>query len=230
MNRSILVVDDDVEIVNLLQSKLVNEGFDVWGDFDGKSAIQSIQKVKPDLLVLDVNMPEMDGWEVCKKMRSDEGTKYIPIILLTAKNEAADRIHGFEIGADDYIPKPFVIDEVILRIKSLLKRVYSLSDESFRLEKTMGVLSINFHKHEVKIKNKPVRLTSTEFKLLSSLMEKPGQVKSRDSLLSEALKYEEDVYSRAIDTHIQRLRSKLKEAGRYIETVRGVGYKFLDNL
>ena len=230
MNRTIMIVDDDVEIVNLFETKLLKEGFDVCVAFDGKSAIQNIQKVKPDLLVLDVNMPKMDGWEVCKKLRSDPTTKYIPIIFLTAKNEASDRIQGFEFGADDYIVKPFNIDEVILRIKSILKRVYLLSDESFKIEKKFGVLSININKHEVKIKNKSVRLTSTEFKLLSCLIEKPGEVKSRDLLLAETLKYGDDVYSRTVDTHIQRLRSKLKDAGKYIETVRGVGYKFQENI
>ena len=230
MNRTIMIVDDDVEIVNLFETQLLKEGFDVCEAFDGKSAIQSIQRAKPDLLVLDVNMPKMDGWEVCKKLRSDPTTKYIPIIFLTAKNEASDRIQGFEFGADDYIVKPFNIDEVILRIKSILKRVYLLSDESFKIEKKFGVLSININKHEVKIKNKSVRLTSTEFKLLSCLIEKPGEVKSRDLLLAETLKYGDDVYSRTVDTHIQRLRSKLKDAGKYIETVRGVGYKFQENI
>ncbi len=224
MKHSVLVVDDDTDLLALLELKLGKENFKVFTATNGEKGLELVKKKDPDLVILDVNMPEMNGLDVCKNLRMDDSTKSIPIIMLTAKGDEIDRVLGLEFGADDYVTKPFSTRELILRIKGLLKRTQPVAEPAE--QKNIGVLSINFNDHEVRVKDKPVQLTLTEFKLLSSLIERPGQVKSRDLLLENIWEYGDGVYSRTIDTHIQRLRSKLKEAGKYIETIRGVGYRF----
>ena len=178
---------------------------------------------RPDLVVLDVNMPGLSGLEGCRNLRADKKTQNVPIIILSARKEDIDRVLGLEFGADDYVTKPFNIKELVLRINSVLKRVYGEKSTSDVM--AHGILSVDFARHEVKVKNKPIDLTLTEFKLLSCLLERPGQVQSRDYLLEHIWEHGEGVFSRTVDTHIQRLRTKLKQAGSYIETVRGIGYR-----
>lgn len=222
--HSLLLVDDDPDILTLLQAKLKKEPYDIFTASEGESALNMVRTHKPDLVVLDVNLPGLSGLEICRSLRADKETREIPIIMLSSRGEEIDRVLGLEFGADDYVTKPFNTQELILRINNVLRRVYKedASDESF----SQGDLSVNFLKHEVTVKGETVQLTLTEFKLLSSLLESVGQVKTRDYLLEHIWEHGEGVYSRTIDTHIQRLRTKLKEAGRYIETVRGVGYRF----
>lgn len=227
MKETILIVDDDQDLLNLLKLKLGREEFKTLIASDGKSGFEMVKNKKPDLVVLDINMPQMSGLEVCRALRVDEKTKDVPIIILTSKSEEIDRVLGFEFGADDYITKPFSPRELILRIKSILKRVHPQTKSKSSSVK-YGVLTVSLGSHEVRVKNKVVPLTLTEFKLLASLIEKPNQVKTRDYLLEQIWEYGDGVYSRTIDTHVQRLRSKLKDAGRYIETVRGVGYRLHD--
>ncbi len=224
MKRNIFLVDDDSDLLAILQVKLGKDGFNVWTASDGESAIQAIKQYKPDLVVMDVNMPKMSGMEVCRALRAKKETRKVPIIFLTARGEEVDRVLGLEFGADDYITKPFNTRELVLRIKNILKRVYGSgdADEVFRF----GCLTVDFGTHSVKVGEKKVDLTVTEFKILSLLVESPGKIKPREVLLDQIWGYKDGVFSRTVDTHIQRLRSKLKEAGQYIETVRGVGYRF----
>ncbi len=224
---TILIVDDDEEILKLLQHKLGKEQkdkFKVIVATDGELALDIVTNKKPDLVILDVNMPLVNGLEVCRTLRADPQTKEIPIIFLSARKDEVDRILGLEFGADDYITKPFNPKELLLRINNVLKRVYGDGNKTENL--THGLLSIDFAKHEVIVNNQSIKLTLTEFKLLSCLLENIGQVKSRDYLLEQIWEHGDGVFSRTIDTHIQRLRTKLNEAGNYIETVRGVGYRF----
>jgi two-component system phosphate regulon response regulator PhoB len=221
---SLLLVDDDPEILTLLQAKFKDEPFEIFTAAEGTSALSIIHTKKLDLIVLDVRLPGLSGLEICRFLKADKKTREIPIIMLSARSEEIDRVLGLEFGADDYVTKPFSPQELILRIHNVLKRVYKSAEatEGF----TQGDLKVDFLKHEVTVKGHPIQLTLTEFKLLSSLLETVGQVKTREYLLEHVWDHADDVFSRTIDTHIQRLRTKLKEAGHHIETVRGVGYRF----
>jgi len=224
---TILVADDDPDILKLIEHSFGKESqnkFKIIPVLDGEKALDMIKSKKPDLVILDVNMPGANGLEVCRSLRAGSQTRDIPIIFLSGRVEEMDRILGLEFGADDYVTKPFNAKELFLRIQNVLKRVYGHSDKSENL--TQGILSVDFARHEVKVKGQSVQLTLTEFKLLACLLENTGQVKTRDYLLEEIWDNGDGVFSRTIDTHIQRLRTKLSEAGRYIETVRGVGYRF----
>jgi two-component system phosphate regulon response regulator PhoB len=221
---SLLLVDDDPEILTLLQAKLKDEPFKLFTAAEGTSALSIVRAEKPDLIVLDVRLPGLSGLEICRFLKADKKTREIPIIMLSARSDEMDRVLGLEFGADDYVTKPFNAKELILRIHNVLKRAYKGEEatEGF----TQGDLIVDFLKHEVTVKGQLIQLTLTEFKLLSSLLETVGQVKTREYLLEHVWDHGDGVFSRTIDTHIQRLRTKLKEAGRHIETVRGVGYRF----
>ena len=174
MKPTILVIDDDHDLLGLLSLKLGKEEFKVLLASDGKSGFEMVKNKKPDLVVLDINMPKMSGLEVCKALRSDEKTIDVPIIMLTAKSEEIDRVLGLEFGADDYLTKPFSPRELILRIKNILKRTHSAKPPKSSIQ--YGILTVSMGKHEVKVKNKVVPLTLTEFKLLASLIDKPDQI------------------------------------------------------
>ncbi|MZH05705.1 MAG: response regulator transcription factor [Nitrospinae bacterium] len=172
-------------------------------------------------------MPRLNGMEVCKAIRSDEQTRDLAVIMLTARDDEIDRVLGLEFGADDYVTKPYNARELILRVKALLKRIFPVENPSSSKNLfQIGSLSIDLGKHEVKVDNKVVELTLTEFKLLAHLIQNQGKIKTRDFLLEQIWEYGDGVFSRTIDTHIQRLRAKLDGAGKYIKTVRGVGYRF----
>ena len=227
MNHKILLVDDDKELLAALEVKLQKEGYQIDTAPDGEVALEKIRANLPDLVILDVNMPRMNGMEVCRALRSDDKTRDLAVIMLTARDDEVDRILGLEFGADDYVPNPYNPRELILRVKGLLKRIFHFQDNPGAQEDIqVGPLSIDLGKHEVQVDGEVVELTLTEFKLLAHLIENPGKIKTRDFLLEEIWEYSDGVFSRTIDTHIQRLRSKLKEAGKYIKTVRGVGYRF----
>ena len=222
--HSLLLVDDDPEILTLLQVKLKGQPFKIFTAVEGEAAMNIVHTEKPDLIVLDVNLPGQSGLEICRSLKADKNTREIPVIMLSARSEEIDRVLGLEFGADDYVTKPFSPQELILRINNILKRVYKVEIAAERF--THGNLTVDFLKHEVTVKGELIQLTLTEFKLLSSLLETVGQVKTREYLLEHVWEHGEGVFSRTIDTHIQRLRTKLKEAGNNIETVRGVGYRF----
>lgn len=227
MTHRILLVDDDEELLAALELKLRKEGYQIETAPDGEAALVKIRASLPDLIILDVNMPRMNGMDVCRALRSDDKTRDLAIIMLTARDDEVDRILGLEFGADDYVTKPYNPRELILRVKGLLKRIFHFQDNPGASEYIqVGPLSIDLGRHEVQIDGQVVELTLTEFKLLSYLIKNPGRIKTRDFLLEQIWEYGDGVFSRTIDTHIQRLRSKLKDAGKYIKTVRGVGYRF----
>ncbi len=221
----ILVVDDEVDILTLLEYNLERSGFRVIKAKDGPEAIELATEKMPDLIVLDIMLPDMEGTEVLKRLKQSDQTRHIPVIMLTAKGEEVDRIVGFELGAEDYITKPFSPRELILRIKTILKRLSSATVPKGDNLLVRGELTIDRDRRKVWIKGKEVELTTTEFELLTALVSASGRVLTRDMLLEKIWK-EAYVTPRTVDTHIRRLRSKLGDAGSYIETVRGVGYRF----
>lgn len=223
----ILVVDDEPDAVELLEFNLRNSGFEVISAEDGNSAIKKAREQKADLVLLDVMLPEVDGLEVCKILRRDPATAKVPIIMLTAKAAEIDRVLGLEFGADDYITKPFSVRELILRIKGLMRRVRGDSDPDKPLR--AGLIEIDPEKFMVTVKGKKVDLTATEFKLLHLLVKRRGRVQSRDQLLRDVWEYEGSVDTRTVDTHIRRLRDKIGAASECLETIRGVGYRYIES-
>ena len=226
MKPKILVVDDEPDALELIKVNLINAGFTVVTADDGEAAIKKAKATLPALILLDLMLPEVDGLEVCKILRRDETTKDIPIIMLTAKASELDRVLGLELGADDYVTKPFSPRELVLRVKALLRRLQSPAavDEQIRV----GTLLVDVPRHAVYVQNKPVELTATEFKLLTMLLTKRGRVLSREQLLRDVWDYDTAIDSRTVDTHMRRLREKLGPGAKYLDTVRGVGYRFVD--
>jgi two-component system phosphate regulon response regulator PhoB len=226
VKQKILVVDDEPEAIELVAFNLKQAGFDVASAADGAEALKKARALQPSLIVLDLMLPEMDGLEVCKILRREPATKAIPIIMLTAKAEEIDRVLGLELGADDYLTKPFSPRELVLRVKKVLQRGRAEGDE----EKTMkfGDLLIDTPRHLVSWRGKAIELTATEFKLLSVLARRRGRVQSRDALLRDVWEYDSLIDTRTVDTHMRRLREKLGPAAKFLDTVRGVGYRFVE--
>ena len=221
---SILIVEDEADIAELLAYKLGQEGMTVETCAPGDTAFERIRESPPDLVPLDLMLPGLDGLELCRMLRRAAATSSIPIVMLTAKADEVDRIVGLELGADDYIVKPFSPREVALRIKAVLRRVVEGVDtEGERLE--VGELSLDAAGHRLFVAGEEVKLTATEFRLLRRLMESPGRVLTRSTLLTDAWGYSSDVDSRTVDTHVRRLRRKLGSESDRVETVIGVGYR-----
>jgi len=222
-NYIVLIVDDDIKLVELLKTYFEKDGFDVLVAHDGKRALTMIQEAKPDIVVLDIMLPILDGWEVCRRVRRDSD---IPIIMLTAREEETDRLVGLEIGADDYVTKPFSPREVVARVKVILRRVYKGVVKPELLK--MGKVVMDIERHEVKRNGQLLDLTPTEFKILELLASSPGRVFSRLQIVEQVQGYAFDGYERTIDAHVKNLRRKVEEnpkEARYIQTVYGVGYK-----
>jgi DNA-binding response OmpR family regulator len=227
MQHKILVVDDETDVIDLLVINLRVEGFNVIAVEDGATALAKARAEKPSLIILDLMLPKMSGLEICKVLKSDISTRNIPIIMLTAKAEEVDKIVGLELGADDYVTKPFSPRELMLRVNRSLRRG---KDKTPSVEKlTIGELVLDHGRHEVLVKNEPVELTATEFKLLALLMDRRGRVQGRDRLLNDVWGYESVIDTRTVDTHVRRLREKLGTLASYIETVRGVGYRISES-
>jgi DNA-binding response OmpR family regulator len=224
MKAKILLVDDEPDALEVLGFKLREAGFTPLFAKDGTRALATARTERPDLIVLDVMLPEVDGLEVCKILRRDNLTAGIPILMLTARAAEMDRVIGLELGADDYVTKPFSPRELVLRIRKLLARSKAADDPAGHLK--FGSLEIDVPRHHVSIAGEPVVLTATEFKLLEILVRRRGRVQTRDRLLQDVWGYENPIDSRTVDTHMRRLREKLADAARYLETVRGVGYRF----
>jgi two-component system phosphate regulon response regulator PhoB len=222
----ILVVDDEPDAVELIEFNLKGAGYDVLTAADGNEALKKARAGVPDLIVLDLMLPEVDGLEVCKILRRDSATSAIPVIMLTAKAAEIDRVLGLELGADDYITKPFSPRELVLRVKKLLRRGQGADEKKDRFQ--VGELLIDVPRHLVSVQGKPVELTATEFKLLTLLAQRRGRVQSREQLLREVWQYDNLIDTRTVDTHMRRLREKLGRAARYLDTVRGVGYRFVE--
>ena len=222
-SKRILIVEDEKDVIDLLTLNFRKVGgFFVSTATDGANGLAKARSDKPDFIILDLMLPKMSGLEVCKLLKSDQATRHIPILMLTARAEEIDRIVGLEFGADDYVTKPFSPREVILRIKAILRRG-NAEETDERL--SAGPITIDPSRHEVLVGGKPIELTSLEFKLLRTLMQRRGRVQERDRLLNEVWGYESVIDTRTVDTHVRRLREKLGKAGDIVETVRGFGYR-----
>ena len=221
----ILVVDDEPEAVELVEFNLKQAGYAVSTAVDGAEALKKARAQPPDLIVLDVMLPEMDGFEICKTLRLEPVTARVPVIMLTAKAAEIDRVLGLELGADDYLTKPFSPRELLLRVKKILARGFAAEKQQEQIRH--GDLLIDLPRHVASWRGKPVELTATEFKLLVTLAQRAGRVQSRDQLLRDVWEYETHIDTRTVDTHMRRLREKLGLAAKYLDTVRGVGYRFM---
>ncbi|AGB40791.1 response regulator with CheY-like receiver domain and winged-helix DNA-binding domain [Halobacteroides halobius DSM 5150] len=230
MAEKILVVDDEENIVQLINFNLKQEGYEVIPAYDGQQALEKIKKKNPDLMVLDLMLPKVDGFDICRQVREDKDIKNLPIIILSAKEEEVDKILGLELGADDYVTKPFSPRELIARVKAVLRRVDSNIDKKEKDVIEIKDVKINLNKYRVEVAENEINLTPKEFKLLSILMSNLDQVFSRAYLLKKIWGYDYQGDTRTVDVHIRRLRKKIEEYSEldYIITVRGVGYKFKD--
>jgi two-component system phosphate regulon response regulator PhoB len=223
----ILVVDDEPEALEILGFKLKESGFVPLFAPNGAAALKMARDDQPALIVLDLMLPEVDGLEVCKILRRDPATTMIPIVMLTARAAEMDRVLGLELGADDYVTKPFSPRELVLRIKKLLARVKASDEPVAQLR--FGELELDVPRHEVTVRGNAIDLTATEFKLLEILARRRGRVQTRDRLLLDVWGYDTPIDSRTVDTHMRRLREKLGTAADFLETIRGVGYRFRAN-
>ena len=224
--EKILIIDDEKDIIKLISYNLEKEGYRIISALDGERGLEIIFKEKPDLIILDLMLPGLDGLELCKILKRNEETSSIPIIMLTAKGEEADIVIGLELGADDYITKPFSPRVLLARVKAVLRRVRDLKKE----EKVIKIndLIIDLDKHIVTLKGKKLNLTLTEFNILKFLAQNRGRVFTRNQLLDKVWEGGGFVIDRAVDVHIRRIRQKLGEASFFIETIRGVGYRFIN--
>jgi len=225
MPRQILVVDDEPDIVELVRFNLTQAGFDVDTAATGDEALDQVRRNTPDLVVLDILLPDRSGTEVCREIRSDPKISDLPVIMLTARGEEVDRVVGFELGADDYVTKPFSPRELILRIQAVLRRPRHEPEEKRSLLRH-GRLCLDLERHRCHVEEEEIDLTAKEFGLLEALMTRQGRVMSREQLLDEVWGSDVNVTTRTIDTHLKRLREKLGLASDLIHTVRGVGYRF----
>ena len=217
----VLIVDDDPDIVRLVSYNIGQAGFDVVTASTGRKALEIVQKQPPDLIILDVMLPDIDGMEVCRNLRQQYPARRIPIIMLTARGDEIDRVVGFELGADDYVSKPFSPRELVLRVKSILRRSGGEASGALRV----ADVDIYPERRQCIAAGSPVLLTVKEFDLLYELMKARGNVLTRDMLMDRVWGYHGDATSRTLDTHVRRLRDKLGKAGSCVETVRGIGYR-----
>jgi two-component system phosphate regulon response regulator PhoB len=223
----VLVVDDEPDAIELVAFNLAKAGMTVVTAEDGVDALAKARETLPDAIVLDVMLPGMDGLEVCRTLRRDPKTATIPVIMVTAKGAEVDRILGLELGADDYLTKPFSPRELVLRIKKMLiPRQTAPEKEQLRI----GDIVINLPSHEVLVAGQPIELTLTEFKLIAVMAQRCGRVQSREQLLTDVWEYQSPIDSRTVDTHVRRLREKLGPSACYLDTVRGVGYRLVDSV
>jgi len=223
-SKTIAILEDDQDILELIYLYLEKAGFKAKKFSNGDRFLRYLNTDVPDLVILDLMLPDIDGLEICKILRNNPRTNDIPIIILTAKADEPDKVIGLELGADDYITKPFSPRELVARVKAVLRRTSSTEHAESSII-TIGVLKIDLNKMEVYVKDKKVELTLTEFKILAKLASKPGWVFSREQLLLSVWGETKQVFDRTIDVHIKKLRDKLGEAGKLIKSVRGVGYK-----
>jgi len=222
----ILVVDDEPDAIELIKFNLKAAGYEVVTAADGDEALKKARALVPDLILLDLMLPEVDGLEVCKILRRDARVSGIPIIMLTAKAAEIDRVLGLELGADDYVTKPFSPRELVLRVKRLLRTGQAAGDKEDEIK--LKELALDIPRHQASVKGRPIDLTATEFKLLTVLVQRRGRVQSREQLLQDVWEYDNLIDTRTVDTHVRRLREKLGLAAKYLDTVRGVGYRFIE--
>ena len=224
----VLIIEDDADIQQLLSFHFQQGGFRVETSGNGAEGLKKARERKPDLIVLDLMLPGMDGFEVCRALKGENETRAIPVIMLTAKGEEIDKVVGFELGADDYLTKPFSPRELLLRAKAVLRRTQKSDGGEEVQQIRFGELLLDLSRHKVWLSGTEVELTAIEFKLLRYLLETKGRVQTRDTLLDKVWGYDAFVTTRTVDTHVKRLREKLGKFENYIETVRGIGYRFTE--
>src|SRR5450631_2044086 len=226
VDRRILVVEDEPDLRELLTYNLTAAGFTVQATENGTDGLEAVARFAPDVVLLDLMLPDIPGTEVCRRIRGDTTARKPAVMMLTAKGEEIDRVVGFELGADDYVVKPFSVRELVLRIQAILRRTATDFEPQPIIE--FGSLKVDREAHRVWVEQKEVDLTALEFRLLVTLHDRKNRVQTRDALLQDVWGIEADITTRTVDTHVKRLREKLSSAGEYIETVRGVGYRFAD--
>ena len=225
MSQKILLIEDEPDIRKTLEYNISREGYDVVSAPSLSEGRNHLNSGSFSLILLDLMLPDGSGLDLCREIKSDKEKVATPIIILTAKDDEVDKVVGFELGADDYVTKPFSVRELILRIKAVLKRG-ERKQENLEVQRQFGELLIDVDSHEVFVNDQSITLTALEFKLLRQLVDRRGRVQSRDQLLTDVWGYSTDVTTRTVDTHIKRLREKLGSMGKYVQTIRGVGYKF----
>jgi two-component system phosphate regulon response regulator PhoB len=223
---SILIVDDERDLLSLLDFNLRQAGFETLLAATGEQALQQLRRRTPDLVLLDLMLPDLQGTEICRQIKADPRTKHVPVVLLTAKGEEVDRVVGFELGADDYVTKPFSIRELVLRVRAILRRA-SAPGGGERPPDRVGPIRVDIDAHRAFVNDEEVILTPLEFRLLVTLMARAGRVQSRDQLLTDVWEMSSEIETRTVDTHVKRLREKLGEARDLLETVRGIGYRLV---
>jgi len=222
----ILVIEDERDLQQVLAYNLRQAGHDVATASGGQEGLRLAREEPPDLVLLDLMLPDLPGTEVCRTLKREPATQGAAVVMVTAKGEEIDRVVGFELGADDYVVKPFSVRELLLRVQAILRRSWSEQPVAPTFE--FGCLRVDREAHRVWVHDKEVELTALEFKLLTTLHDRRNRVQTRGALLSDVWGIDADITTRTVDTHVKRLREKLGEAGEYIETVRGVGYRFAD--
>ena len=228
MSRTILIVEDEQDLLMAIEYSLMKEGYTTITACTGVRALEIAKSAqRPDLVLLDLMLPDMTGTEICRKLKEAPDTADIPVIMVTAKGEEIDRVVGFEVGADDYVVKPFSMRELILRVRAILKRSNSGTEEKSSDGFEFGCLRVDLDAHQLWVDGDEKFLTALEFRLLTTIYSRRGRVQTRDRLLADVWGYQADVTTRTVDTHIKRLREKLGAAGSYVLTVRGVGYRFV---
>ncbi len=225
MPMTILIVEDEQDLLDTLEFNLQREGHATRRAATGRAGLEAAAlEPPPDLVLLDLMLPDIPGTEVCRQLRASERTRSVPVVMLTARGEEVDRVVGFEVGADDYVTKPFSVRELMLRVRAILRRAGGPVDEPAKLQ--TGELEVDVSSHRVWVAGEEVRLTALEFRLLTTLLSRAGRVQTRDTLLSDVWGMHAGLTTRTVDTHVTRLRKKLGDVGNYIETLRGVGYRF----
>jgi len=225
MSQKILIIEDEPDIRKTLEYNISREGYKVVSASSLSEGKEQINSSDFSLILLDLMLPDGSGLDLCREIKSDKDKSSTPIIILTAKDDEVDKVVGFELGADDYVTKPFSVRELILRIKAILKRGQS-KNETLEVQRQFGELTMDIDSHEVFVNSEQIILTALEFRLLRQLVDRRGRVQSREQLLSDVWGYSAEVTTRTVDTHIKRLREKLGTMGKYVQTIRGVGYKF----
>jgi two-component system phosphate regulon response regulator PhoB len=226
MAHQVLIVEDEQDLQRLLGQSFQQAGFRVASALDGETALRLVKETAFDLILLDLGLPDIDGTEVCRALKQSPQTAAIPVVMATAQGAEVDRVVGFELGAADYVVKPFSVRELILRVRAVLRRADGPGEPTERVD--FGVLRVDRAAHRAWVAGQEVALTALELRLLLMLLDRRGRVLTRDLLLDEVWGSNADVTSRNVDTHVKRVREKLGAAGEYIETVRGVGYRFAD--
>jgi two-component system, OmpR family, phosphate regulon response regulator PhoB len=222
---TILIVDDEADLASLVEFNLKQAGLETAVALTGEQALALAARSKPDLVLLDLMLPDISGRDVCRRLRANPQTRDVPIVMLTARGEEADRVQGFEVGADDYVTKPFSPRELVLRVKAILRRAGAGTTQE---RVVLGPLELDLGAHRAYVGGDEVELTALEFKLLHHLMSRPGRVQTREQLLSDVWGISSPLETRTVDTHVMRLREKLGEARDFVETVRGVGYRMAE--